>query len=224
MMAPMARAATTFWTSSNAIAEPQRREISVLLRWAGERPVTELALELGMTQLGRPNIAVRAPGGAGLVRDRKAGKQRLWPALTPAGCDRSTSGPAGSSGSGTRASTGWSCRRAGPQAGKAGGVTDGSDRTRILRQSATADRQDRDLLGHQCLLELVFEAHAHRRPAPVAMVVGRRGSTYHHAVFLEFRVGGEWDFVMHGPDVDGLTRVDLLDRDRPAGADRAAAR
>ena len=46
----MARAATTS-DVFNAIAEPQRREILVLLR-AGERPVTELAQELGMTQPG----------------------------------------------------------------------------------------------------------------------------------------------------------------------------
>jgi DNA-binding transcriptional ArsR family regulator len=57
----------------NAIAEPQRREILVLLR-AGERPVTELAQELGMTQ----------PGASKHLRvlrevwDRKAGKQRVY--------------------------------------------------------------------------------------------------------------------------------------------------
>ena len=50
MIAPMARAATTS-DVFNAIAEPQRREILVLLR-AGERPVTELAQVLGMTQPG----------------------------------------------------------------------------------------------------------------------------------------------------------------------------
>jgi DNA-binding transcriptional ArsR family regulator len=44
----MARAATTS-DVFNAIAEPRRREILVLLR-AGERPVTELARELGMDQ------------------------------------------------------------------------------------------------------------------------------------------------------------------------------
>ena len=43
-MAAMARAATTS-DAFNAIAEPQRREILLLLR-AGERPVTELAREL----------------------------------------------------------------------------------------------------------------------------------------------------------------------------------
>ena len=50
MIAVMARAATTS-DVFNAIAEPQRREILVLLR-AGERPVNELARELGMTQPG----------------------------------------------------------------------------------------------------------------------------------------------------------------------------
>ena len=44
----MARAATTS-DAFNAIAEPQRREILVLLR-VGERPVTDLARDLGMTQ------------------------------------------------------------------------------------------------------------------------------------------------------------------------------
>ena len=44
----MARAATTS-DVFNAIAEPQRRHILMLLR-AGERPVTDLAQELGMSQ------------------------------------------------------------------------------------------------------------------------------------------------------------------------------
>jgi DNA-binding transcriptional ArsR family regulator len=70
MMAPMARAATTS-DVFNAIAEPQRREILVLLR-AGERPVTELAQELGTTK------HLRVLREVGLVRDRKAGKQRLY--------------------------------------------------------------------------------------------------------------------------------------------------
>src|ERR1700688_2762548 len=50
MMATMARAATTS-DVFNAIAEPRRREILMLLR-AGERPVSELAQELGMPQPG----------------------------------------------------------------------------------------------------------------------------------------------------------------------------
>ena len=75
MMAAMARAATTS-DVFNAIAEPQRREILVLLR-AGERPVNELAQELGMTQPGASKH-LRVLREVGLVRDRKAGKQRLY--------------------------------------------------------------------------------------------------------------------------------------------------
>src|ERR1700752_5534221 len=71
----MARAATTS-DVFNAIAEPQRREILVLLR-AGERPVTELAKERGMAQPG-PSKPLRVLREVGLVRDRKAGKQRLY--------------------------------------------------------------------------------------------------------------------------------------------------
>ena len=75
MMAPMARAATTS-DVFNAIAERQRREILVLLR-AGEGSVTELAQELGMTQPGTSKH-LRVLREVGLVRDRKAGKQRLY--------------------------------------------------------------------------------------------------------------------------------------------------
>src|SRR5262245_31097595 len=75
MMTTMARAATTS-DVFNAIAEPQRREILVLLR-AGERPVTELAEELGMSQPGASKH-LRVLREVGLVRDRKAGKQRLY--------------------------------------------------------------------------------------------------------------------------------------------------
>jgi DNA-binding transcriptional ArsR family regulator len=71
----MARAATTS-DVFNAIAEPQRRGILVLLR-AGERPVTELARELGMTQPGASKH-LRVLREVGLVRDRRAGKQRLY--------------------------------------------------------------------------------------------------------------------------------------------------
>ena len=75
MMTPMARAATTS-DVFNAIAEPQRREILVLLR-AGERPVTELAQELGMAQPGASKH-LRVLREVGLVRGRRAGKQRLY--------------------------------------------------------------------------------------------------------------------------------------------------
>ncbi len=71
----MARAATTS-DVFNAIAEPQRREILVLLR-AGELPVTELARELAMSQP-RASKHLRVLREVGLVQDRKAGKQRMY--------------------------------------------------------------------------------------------------------------------------------------------------
>ena len=71
----VARAATTS-DVFNAIAEPQRREILVLLR-EGERPVTEVAQALRMTQPGASKH-LRVLREVGLVRDRKDGKQRLY--------------------------------------------------------------------------------------------------------------------------------------------------
>ena len=60
----------------NAIAEPRRRDILVLLR-SGERPVTELAEELGLPQPGTSKH-LRVLRDVGLVQDRKHGKQRLY--------------------------------------------------------------------------------------------------------------------------------------------------
>jgi len=74
-MAAMARAATTS-DAFNAIAEPQRREILVLLQ-GGERPVTELARDLGMSQP-QASKHLRVLREVGLVHDRRAGKQRLY--------------------------------------------------------------------------------------------------------------------------------------------------
>lgn len=71
----MARAATTS-DVFNAIAEPQRREILVLLR-SGERAVTELSEELGMSQPGASKH-LRVLREVGLVQDRRVGKQRLY--------------------------------------------------------------------------------------------------------------------------------------------------
>lgn len=71
----MARAATTS-DVFNAIAEPQRRQILMLLR-AGERAVTDLAHELGLTQPGTSKH-LRVLREVGLVRDRQQGKQRLY--------------------------------------------------------------------------------------------------------------------------------------------------
>ena len=75
MLSFMARAATTS-DVFNAIAEPQRRDILMLLR-GGERPVTDLAAKLGMTQPGASKH-LRVLREVGLVRDRKAGKQRVY--------------------------------------------------------------------------------------------------------------------------------------------------
>ena len=71
----MARAATTS-DAFNAIAEPRRREILVLLR-SGERPVTVLARDLGMTQP-QASKHLRVLREVGLVWVRGAGKQRLY--------------------------------------------------------------------------------------------------------------------------------------------------
>ncbi len=71
----MARAATTS-DAFNAIAEPQRRGILVLLR-SGERPVTQLAQDLGMSQP-QASKHLRVLREVGLVRVRGEGKQRLY--------------------------------------------------------------------------------------------------------------------------------------------------
>ena len=107
-MVAMARAATTS-DAFNAIAEPQRREILVLLQ-GGERPVTLLARDLGMSQP-QASKHLRVLREVGLVQVREAGKQRLY-GLDARGCGRCTSGWAASSGSGAGASTGWTstCR------------------------------------------------------------------------------------------------------------------
>ena len=71
----MARAATTS-DAINAIAEPRRRDLLVLLQ-SGERPVTDLARDLGMTQP-QASKHLRVLRQVGLVRVRGAGKQRLY--------------------------------------------------------------------------------------------------------------------------------------------------
>src|ERR687898_3254030 len=71
----MARAATTS-DAFNGIAEPQGREIRVRLR-GGERPVTDLARDLGMTQP-QASKHLRVLREVELVRVRGAGKQRMY--------------------------------------------------------------------------------------------------------------------------------------------------
>ena len=71
----MARAATTS-DAFNAIAEPQRRDILVLLK-GGERPVAKLARALRMSQP-QASKHLRVLREVGLVQVRGAGKQRLY--------------------------------------------------------------------------------------------------------------------------------------------------
>ena len=86
--------------------------------------------------------------------------------------------------------------RPGPQAGKAGGLTDGSDRTGRL-PAATADRETVISRVISAPRELVFEAFTEVRH--LSRWWGPEGFTTTTRAF-EFRVGGVWDFVMHGPD------------------------
>jgi DNA-binding transcriptional ArsR family regulator len=71
----MARAATTA-DAFNAIAEPRRRQILDVLA-AGERPVNDLVLELGLAQ---PQVSkhLRVLREVGAVEMREAGRQRLY--------------------------------------------------------------------------------------------------------------------------------------------------
>src|SRR2546428_10954455 len=71
----MARAATTS-DAFNAVAEPRRRRILVLLK-GHERSVNELARALRITQP-RTSKHLRVLREVGLVRVREAGQQRLY--------------------------------------------------------------------------------------------------------------------------------------------------
>jgi DNA-binding transcriptional ArsR family regulator len=71
----MARAATTS-DAFNAIAEPQRRHILVLLK-GGEMPVNDVAEALGVAQP-RASKHLRVLREVGLVRVREKGRQRIY--------------------------------------------------------------------------------------------------------------------------------------------------
>src|SRR5438874_11873091 len=75
IVGPVARAATTS-DAFNAVAEPQRRRILLLLK-GRERPVNELARVLRITQP-RTSKHLRVLREVGLVRVRAAGQQRLY--------------------------------------------------------------------------------------------------------------------------------------------------
>jgi DNA-binding transcriptional ArsR family regulator len=71
----MARAATTA-DAFNAVAEPRRRQILDVLA-AGERPVNDLVVQLGLAQ---PQVSkhLRVLREVGAVEVRGAGRQRLY--------------------------------------------------------------------------------------------------------------------------------------------------
>ena len=71
----MARAATTT-DAFNAVAEPRRRQILDVLA-AGERPVNDLVIELGLAQ---PQVSkhLRVLRDVGLVEVREEGRQRVY--------------------------------------------------------------------------------------------------------------------------------------------------
>jgi DNA-binding transcriptional ArsR family regulator len=75
MIAAVARAATTA-DVFNAVAEPRRREILDVLM-AGERPVNDLVVALG---LGQPQVSkhLKVLREVGLVDAREEGRQRVY--------------------------------------------------------------------------------------------------------------------------------------------------
>ncbi len=189
----MTRAATTS-DVFNAIAEQQRREILVLLR-AGEVPVTALAEELGMTQPGASKH-LRVLREVGLVRDRKAGKQRLY------GLDARGLRPVHEWTGGFERFWNESFDRLDAyvqelkQARQEEWLMNEMGRG-APAQSATADREIVISRVISAPRELVFEAFTEVRH--LSRWWGPEGFTTTTRAF-EFRVGGEWDFVMHGPD------------------------
>src|SRR3954462_7829542 len=195
----MARAATTS-DVFNAVAEPQRRDILTLLR-AGERPVTDLARELGMTQPGASKH-LRVLREVGLVRDRKAGKQRLY-ALDARGLRPVHEWTGGFerfwNESFDRLDAYVQDLKQGKQAGQGGELisTTGREAPAQSAQPVTANREIVISRVIDAPRELVFEAFTEVRH--LSRWWGPEGFTTTTRAF-EFRVGGEWDFVMHGPD------------------------
>src|SRR3954449_5388912 len=193
MIAGMARAATTS-DVFNAIAEQQRREILVLLR-AGQQPVTELAQELGMTQPGASKH-LRVLREVGLVQDRKAGKQRLY------GLDARGLRPVHEWTGGFERFWNESFDRLDEYVQDLKQARQEEERMSETGRgaptpSATADREIVISRVIDAPRELVFEAFTEVRH--VSRWWGPEGFTTTTRSF-EFRVGGVWDFVMHGPD------------------------
>src|SRR6266511_3395787 len=87
--------------------------------------------------------------------------------------------------------------RARAEANDTGGVADGDDGSRGAEQTGDGRPRDRALRDIDAPRELVFEAFTQFRH--LSRWWGPDGFTTTTRAF-EFRVGGEWDFVMHGPD------------------------
>src|ERR687897_2687548 len=88
-------------------------------------------------------------------------------------------------------------------------------------QSATADREIVISRVISAPREVVFEAFTEVRH--LSRWWGPEGFTTTTRAF-EFRVGGEWDFAMHGPDGTDYQEWISWTEIAPAGADRAAPR
>jgi len=139
------------------------------------------------------------------VRDRKAGKQRLYALERTRAATRSRVGRRVSSAFWNESFDWLDAYVQDLQAGTAGGVADEARRgPGAPAQSATADREIVISRVISAPRELVFEAF-HRGAAPLA-VVGTGGVHHHHAGRSSSALAGVWDFVMHGPDGDGTTR------------------
>ena len=156
----------------------------------------------------------------GLVRDRKAGKQRVY------GLDaRGLQAPVHEWSGGFEQFWNESfdrldALRAGPRSRRSGGRVDERDGTRSAGAVRDGRPRDRDLPGHRRPTGVGVRG-VHRGPAPVA-VVGTGGVHHHHTRAFEFPGREAWDFVMHGPDgtdfqewiswteIDAPTRIALL--------------
>ncbi len=117
-------------------------------------------------------------------------------ASTPAGCDRCTSGPAGSSSFWNESFDRLDAYVQNLKQARKEKLMSATERG-APAQSATADREIVISRIIDAPRELVFEAFTEVRH--LSQWWGPNGFTTTTRAF-EFRVGGEWTFVMHGPD------------------------
>ena len=187
-MVRMARAPTTS-DAFNAIAEPQRREILELLKH-GERPVLELAEQLGITQ---PSASkhLRVLREVRLVRVREVGKQRLY------GLDARGLRPIHDWVGGFAEYWSESFDRLDAYVQE---LNETTRRSRHMAAEASRSDTDREIVISRTIhapRDLVFEAFTDVRH--LSQWWGPTGFTTTTRSF-EFREGGSWNFVMHGPD------------------------